>query len=68
MNHHYSMIIQWSDEDGAFIVTLPEFENAKTHGTTYNEAVKNGEEALETLVETFKSRNQPLPQPMPIAV
>jgi predicted RNase H-like HicB family nuclease len=62
------MIIQWSDEDGSFIVTLPEFDNAKTHGSTYNEAVKNGEEAIDALIETFKSRNLPLPKPMPIAV
>lgn len=62
------MIIQWSDEDGSFIVTLPEFDNAKTHGATYNEAVKNGEEVIDSLIETFKSRNLPLPKPMPIAV
>src|SRR5438093_7862525 len=35
----YSMVIQWSDEDEAYIVSLPEFGGCKTHGATYQEAV-----------------------------
>ena len=35
----YSMVIQWSEEDDAFLVTLPEWEgrvfNPVTHGETY---------------------------------
>jgi antitoxin HicB len=51
----HSMLIQWSDEDGAYVVTLPEWEervfrNPVTHGDTYEEAVSNGREALEALV------------------
>lgn len=34
----YSMLIQWSEEDTAFLVTLPEWEgrvyNPVTHGDT----------------------------------
>jgi predicted RNase H-like HicB family nuclease len=64
MSSHYSMIIQWSDEDSAFIVSLPEFgEGCKTHGASYAEAVKNGEEALELLIETFRAEGRPLPEP-----
>ncbi len=30
---HYSMLIQWSEEDQVFVVSLPEFGRfAKTHG------------------------------------
>ena len=25
MNHHYSMIIQWSEEDNCYVVFLPDF-------------------------------------------
>jgi antitoxin HicB len=59
----YSMIIQWSDEDQAYIVTLPEFSNCRTHGETYEEAVKNGEEVLELLIETYREDGKPLPEP-----
>lgn len=35
MNNHYSMLIEWSEEDKAFVVSFPEFPSAHTHGTTY---------------------------------
>jgi predicted RNase H-like HicB family nuclease len=57
------MIVQWSDEDQVYVVTLPEFHNNKTHGDTYTEAVKNGQEVLELLIETYQEAGRPLPQP-----
>jgi predicted RNase H-like HicB family nuclease len=62
-NFHYSMIIQWSDEDNKFIVTIPEFVGAVTHGNTYEEAVKNGKEVIELCIETEQSLGHPLPPP-----
>jgi antitoxin HicB len=59
----YSMTIQWSDEDKAFIVTLPEFGGCMTHGDTYEEAVKNGREVIELLIETYGEERRPLPRP-----
>lgn len=50
----YSILIEWSDEDQAYLVTLPEWADRvampATHGDTYSEAVKNGQEVLELLV------------------
>ena len=57
---NYSMLIQWSDEDEVFVVTLPEFGGCMTHGATYKEAVKHGEEVLEMLIEDHAG---PLPKP-----
>jgi predicted RNase H-like HicB family nuclease len=37
---HYSMIIQWSDRDNTYIVTVPELPGCKTHGDTYEEAAR----------------------------
>ncbi len=59
----YSMLIQWSDEDQAYIVTLPEFPNCRTHGETCAEAVRNGEEVLELLMATCRADGEPLPVP-----
>ena len=59
----YSMVIQWSEEDQAFIVTLPEFPNCRTHGATYEEAVKNGQEVLELVIESYREEGTPLPEP-----
>jgi len=66
MDDRYSLIIQWSDEDECFVVTLPEFTDVMqpaTHGDTYEEAAKNGRELLETLIEIYKEDGKPLPQP-----
>ncbi len=60
MKLHYSILIQWSDEDQCYIVSFPEFgKYAKTHGDTYEEAVRNAQEVLELLVED----NEKLPKP-----
>jgi predicted RNase H-like HicB family nuclease len=63
MQSRYSMIIQWSDEDEAFIVTLPEFGGCQTHGATYDDAVRNAEEVLELLVESYNKQGEQLPPP-----
>lgn len=58
----YTMLIEWSNEDQIYIVTLPEFGNyCKTHGETYLEAVKNGEEVVEMLLESFEKDQLPAP-------
>jgi antitoxin HicB len=57
------MIIQWSNEDQAFVVTLPEFEGCKTHGATYEKAVKMGRQAIESLMEAYAADGKPLPAP-----
>ena len=60
MKSRYSILIQWSDEDQCYIVSLPEFgKYARTHGDTYEEAIKNAQEVLEILIED----NNELPQP-----
>jgi predicted RNase H-like HicB family nuclease len=59
------MVIQWSDVDGVFIVSLPEFGPfAKTHGSTYEEAARMGQEVLELLMTTASEDEEPLPEPI----
>lgn len=64
MNSHYTIIIQWSDEDNCFVVSFPEWgEFCHTHGDTYEEAIKNAQEVLEMLIETSLENGEPLPEP-----
>jgi predicted RNase H-like HicB family nuclease len=58
---HYSMTIEWSDEYNAYIVTLPEFPGSHTHGATREEALQNGQEVLELLIESNREGGHPLP-------
>ena len=56
----YSVIIQWSEEDQVYVVTLPEF-GCHTHGETYEEAAKAASEVLEMLIEGEKGDELPTP-------
>jgi predicted RNase H-like HicB family nuclease len=58
------MLIQWSEEDQVFMVILPEFHNAKTHGDTYARAVKEGIDLIESFVMWYQQDGRPLPQPI----
>ena len=66
---HYSMVIEWSDEDQAYLVILPEWTDriiggpAVSHGKTYEEAVKRGHEALEALIASTRKHGESLPNP-----
>jgi predicted RNase H-like HicB family nuclease len=68
----YSMIIQWSDEDRLFLVTIPEFSDLVimpcTHGETREEALHNGEEVIEMYLEAWKAEGEPIPEPRTLQV
>ncbi len=67
----YSMLIEWSDEDQAYLVTLPEWVDhvlmPVTHGATYDEAAKNGQEALQLLIGSAREEGKLLPPPRTFA-
>ncbi len=60
---HYSMIIQWDDQDKIYIVTVPELPGCKTHGKTYKKAVKQGLYAIESWIGAAVASNNPVPPP-----
>jgi len=67
MMNRYSMIVEWSDQDSLFLVTIPEFSNLVlmpcTHGKTRNEAIHNGEEVIEMYLEAWQNEGISIPQP-----
>jgi len=60
---HYSLLIQWDDEDKIFVVSVLELSGARTHGKTYEEAIKNAHEVIELWLETAKDLGWDIPQP-----
>ena len=60
---HYSMMIQWSDEDNAYIVTVPELPGCQTHGETYEEAVQQGKDAIASWIMIAEELGRPAPPP-----
>ena len=65
--NQYSMIVQWSDEDQLFLVTIPEFADRVvmpcTHGKTREEAIRHGEEVLEMYLEAWQEKGEFIPAP-----
>ena len=58
------MVIRWSEDDKTFIVMLPEFEDALTHGDTYEEAVHQGKTLIESFILWYRQDGKPLPTPL----
>jgi predicted RNase H-like HicB family nuclease len=65
--NRYSMVIQWSDEDQLFLVTIPEFAKRVimpcTHGKTREDAIRNGEEVIEMSLEAWHAEGEPILEP-----
>ena len=58
------MVIEWSDDDQAYVVSLPEWGDlVHTHGLTYEEALQRGKELLQGLVACRRERGESLLQP-----
>ncbi len=70
--NRYSIIIEWSDDDRLFLVTIPEFADRVvmpcTHGKTRAEAIRNGEEVMEMYLEAWQAEGDPIPEPKTLQV
>jgi predicted RNase H-like HicB family nuclease len=69
---HYSITIEWSDTDQAYVVILPEWADQYVmpvaDGQTYEEALARGRNALENYIRFAQDDGKPLPQPRTFAV
>ena len=69
MNYRYSLSIQWSEEDQLYLVTIPEFAEMVmqpcTSGKTYEDAVANAQEAIESYLEYCKEAGVEPPSMIP---
>ena len=59
----YSLVIQWSDEDRAYIVIVPELTGCITHGATWEEAIEQAEDAIATWLAAARAWDEPIPAP-----
>jgi predicted RNase H-like HicB family nuclease len=61
--YKYELIIYWSEEDGRYVVEVPELPGCMADGESYKEAVKNAEAIISEWIETAKSLGREIPQP-----
>ncbi|WP_341734156.1 type II toxin-antitoxin system HicB family antitoxin [Microcoleus sp. EPA2] len=68
----YSTIVQWSEVDRLFLVTIPEFGDRVimpcTHGETREQAIHNGEEVIEMYLEAWEAEGESIPEPRTLQI
>jgi predicted RNase H-like HicB family nuclease len=57
------MVVQWSGEDRCYIVTLPAWQNARTHGQTPEDAIRNARDVLALLIDAAIRHGENIPPP-----
>lgn len=60
---HYSMVLEWDPADRIYVVTVPELPSCMTHGSTREEAVKQGQDALGSWIEAARELGRTVPGP-----
>jgi predicted RNase H-like HicB family nuclease len=72
MNNRYSILIQWSDADKLYLVTIPEFAGFVmqpcTGGETYEIALANAQDCIAACLEHWSTSGVTPPTPMNLQV
>ena len=61
--YKYEFIVFWSDEDGRFVVEVPELPGCMADGETYEQAVQNAQIIISEWIETAKHLRREIPEP-----
>jgi predicted RNase H-like HicB family nuclease len=59
----YEIILDWCNEDDAFIAEVPELAGCAADGTTRQEALANVEVVIAEWFETAREPGRPVPEP-----
>lgn len=52
-----------TEEGGGFLISYPDFSECISDGETIEEALKNGQDALELTIAALKTKDLPVPAP-----
>ena len=64
MQPKYTVIIQWSEKDQCYVVSLPEWgPYCKAYGNTYEEAATQATEVLQLLMDKTNDPDPTSPEP-----
>jgi len=61
--YKYELIIFWSQEDGRYVVEVPELPGCMADGLTYEEAIKNAQTVILEWIETARGLGRETPEP-----
>lgn len=60
---HYPLVVQWSDEDGVFVVKVPDLPGCMAHGDSPEAAVREAQVAIQLWLDTCREFGDPIPLP-----
>ncbi len=63
----YALVIEWSPEDEAFVVTVPDLPGCRTHGASYEDAVRQAQDAIDSWIDAARADGEPVPEPRTFA-
>lgn len=62
-DYKYQMIITWSEDDDAFLVTVPDLPGCMSDGKTIAEAVENAKTTITEWIKVAEELGRPVPEP-----
>lgn len=60
---HYPTIIEWSDDDQAYVATVPDLPGCFADGRTRAEAAQHADEIISHWLEVAREEGRPIPAP-----
>lgn len=60
---HYAVVIEWSTEDDAFVVSVPDFPEIHTHGATREEVATMANDVIALTMAAARQSGRALPLP-----
>jgi predicted RNase H-like HicB family nuclease len=61
--NHYHVNIFWSDEDKAYMATVPDLQGCSAYGDTQEEALAEVNIAKQLWIEAAREMGDPIPEP-----
>ena len=52
-----------SEEGGGYLIEFPDLSGCMSDGETFEEAIENGQRAIQAWIEAAKEMNRPIPKP-----
>ena len=63
MAYQYALVIWYSEEDGAYLVEVPELPGCMADGETIEEAIQAVQTAIKMWIEAARKLGWPMPKP-----
>ncbi len=60
---HYQILINWSPQDDAYVVRVPDLPGCMTDGPTLEGAIHNARDAIAAWLEDARETGDSVPQP-----